>query len=118
MRNQREFRVTMIDHASLWQRLARELRFLFFQLRLAWPDLKRDPIGVGRRTILHGLSQVRHASTTNSLAALATAMFLVFSAGLILILISNRSRTEQLVGDHAEELVQITELLPTPDAPK
>ena len=118
MKSQREFRVTMIDHASLLQRLARELRFLIYQLRLAWPELKRDPIGFGWRTVLDGLSQLKRAATTNSLAALATAMFLVFSAGLILVLIGSRSRTHQRVGDHAEELVQITELLPSPDAPK
>ncbi len=118
MRHQREFRVTMFDHASLLQRLVKELRFLFYQLRLAWPDLKRDPVGFSRRTILDGWSQLKRAATTNSLAALATAMFLVFSAGLILLLISNRSRTDQRIRDHGEELVQITELLPTPEAPK
>jgi len=117
MKNQREFRVTMIDNASLPERLARELRFLFYQLRLAWPDLKRDPIGFSRRTILEGWLQLRRAATPNSLAALAT-MLLVLSAGLILVLISNRSRVGNLVAGDAGELVQIVEFLPIPDAIK
>ena len=107
MKNQPEFRVTMIDHAGLLERLAVELRFLVYQLRLAWPDLKRDPIGFSRRTILEGWLQLRRAAAPDLLAAFATAMLIVLSAGLILVLISNRSKTGQPVPGNAWERVQI-----------
>ena len=118
MKDQREFRVTMIDNASLPERLARELRFLFYQLRLAWPALKRDPIGCSRHTIQEVWLQLRRAAAPNSLAALATAMLLVLSAGLILVLISNRSTAGNLVAGNTGERVQIVEFLPIPDAIK
>ena len=117
MKNQREFRVTMIDNASLPERLARELRFLFYQLWLAWPGLKRDPIGVGRRTILEGWSHLRRAAAPNLLAALAAAILLVLSAGLILVLVGNRSKENELQGGPGE-LVQIVDFPPNPDTNK
>ena len=121
MKNQREFRVTMIDNASLLERLARELRFLFYQLRLAWSALKRDPIGFSRRTILEGWLQLRRAATPNSLAALAAAMLLVLSAGLIVVLVGNRAKENgQSEALHRESaaIAEMIELLPNPDATK
>ena len=118
MKNQREFRVTMIDNASLLARLASELRFLIYQLRLAWPDLKRDPISFARRTVLECWLHLRRAAAPNMLAALATALLLVCSAGLILVLIGNRSREDDSVQTRPEELVQIAEFLSNPEATK
>ena len=43
-----EFHLTMIDKASLLERLAMEIRYLSSQLKLAWPKLKRDPIGFAK----------------------------------------------------------------------
>ncbi|MGH9930883.1 MAG: energy transducer TonB [Pyrinomonadaceae bacterium] len=118
MKNRREFRVTMIDNASLLERLARELRFLIHQLRLAWPDLKRDPIGFGQRTILDGWWQPRRAAAPNWLAALTTATLLVLSAGLLLVLVGNRAKDNDLVQGNRREIAQIVEFLPIPDATK
>ena len=47
---QPEFKLTMISTAGLWFRLAAEISFVIAQLRRAWPDFKRDPIRVGKRT--------------------------------------------------------------------
>ena len=118
MKNQREFRVTMIDNASLPERLARELRFLFYQLRLAWPALKRDPIGFSRRTILEGWLQLQRAATPNSLAALAAAMLLVLSTGLILILVGERSKQNGPPDVGPFETTWLTGLPPSADALK
>ena len=118
MKNQREFRVTIFDNASLPERLASELRFLLYQLRLAWPALRRDPIGCGRRTILEGWLQLRRAAAPNSLAALATAMLVVLSAALILVLVGNRSKENDLVQGDPGELVQIVEFRPNPETTK
>ena len=118
MKNQREFRVTMIDNANLPERLARELRFLFYQLRLAWPALKRDPIGFSRRTILEGWLQLQRAATPNSLAALAAAMLLVLSTGLILILVGERSKQNGPPDVGPFETTWLTGLPPSADALK
>ena len=118
MNNQSEFRVTLIDHASLLARLTRELRFLFYQLRLAWPDWKRDPIGFSWRTVLEAWLQLRRAAAPNRLAALATAMLLVLSAVLVLVLIGNRSRQNDQLQNGTGETVQMIEFLPNPDATK
>jgi len=73
MKNRREFRVTMIDNTSLLARLARELRFLVYQLSLAWIAWKRDPIGFSRRTVLEGWLRLRQTVAPNGLASLAVA---------------------------------------------
>ncbi|MEP6819715.1 MAG: energy transducer TonB [bacterium] len=118
MKNQREFRVTMIDHASLLDRLAGELRFLLYQLKLAWPELKHDPVGFGRRMFIEGWLQLRRAATTNSLAALATAILLVFSTTLILILVGERSKQNRSLHVEAFETTWVMGLPPGADPPK
>ena len=42
--NQTEFHLTMIDNSGLIERLAIETRYLSNQLKLGWPQVKRDPI--------------------------------------------------------------------------
>ncbi len=118
MKNQREFRVTMIDNASLLERLARELCFLVYQLQLAWPVFKRDPIGFSRRTILESWLQLRRAAAPNSLVALATAMSLVLSAVLILVLVGRHMKQSEPLRGESAETAQLIELLPNPDAAK
>ena len=87
MNNQREFRLTMIDNASLVERLTRELRFLIYQLRLAWDAWKSDPIGFSRSTLLEGWLQLRRAAAPNAVASLAVAMSVIFSALLLLVFV-------------------------------
>src|SRR6185295_13705950 len=82
-----EFHLTMIDGTSLLDRLTRELRFVGSQLRLAWPALKRDPVGFSQRTVLELGLRLRRAAQPKSLAALATAISLVLSAILILVVL-------------------------------
>jgi TonB family protein len=108
MKDQREFHVTMIDNASLPERLRRELRFVLYLLKLAWPELKRDPFRFSQRIFADLWLQLRRVTTRNSLAALATAILLVSSTGLILILIGERSKQN----DPAEvEPVETAQLL-------
>ena len=71
MKFERAFRVTIIDNANLLERLARELRFVFHQVRLAWPALKRDPIGFSRRTVVEVGLSLRRAAAPDSIAAAA-----------------------------------------------
>jgi TonB family protein len=118
MKNQREFRVTMLDGASLLERLTTELRFLIYQLRLAWTAWRRDPIGFSRSTLLEGWLQLRRAAAPNAVASLAVALMVILSAVLLLVLLDKRSNEHVLVRNHDEETELIVNVLPTPLAPE
>lgn len=118
MNHHREFRVTMIDSANLLDRLTKELRFVSYQLRLAWPALKRDPVGFGQRAILEFGPRLRRALEPKSLAALATSVLLVLSAVLLLILLGNGSKKHDLVQADAGERAELVEFLPSADVAK
>jgi TonB family protein len=113
-----EFHLTIIDHASLPERLARELRFFVQQLKRAWPALKRDPVGFSGRAVLDAGLRLRHALATPNLpAAITTALLVVLSAVMILML-SGSVAKERLVRtvNAAEESARIVRFLPEPDA--
>jgi len=114
MKNQREFRLTMIDNASLLERLTKELRFLIYQLRLAWTAWKRDPIGFSGSTLLEGWLQLRRAAAPNAVASLAVAMLVILSAVLLLVLLDKRSQGHSLFRNNDQEAAMIVNFLPTP----
>jgi TonB family protein len=118
MNHQREFRVTMIDSATLLDRLAKELRFLFYQLKLSWPALKRDPVGFSQRAILELGSWLRRAIQPKSLAAMTTSVLVVLSAVLLLVLLGNGAKKNDPAGANSGERAEIVEFLPSPDAAK
>jgi len=115
--SEHEFRVTMIDNTSLLERLARELRFLVLQLRQVWPDVKSDPVGFARHVVVEGaLGFRRTLATPNSLAAIATALLVVLSAAMILVLSGRPARENTGRADKAsEDLAQIVAFLPDPN---
>ena len=78
MKNQREFRVTIMDSASLVERLTTELAFFIYRLRLAGAHCKRDPIGFGRCALLQGWLQLRRTAAPNAVASLAVGMSVMF----------------------------------------
>jgi TonB family protein len=120
MNDQREFHVTMIDNASLPERLARELRFVLNRLQLSWPELKRDPFRFSQRIFADVWLQLRSATTRSSLSALAAAMFLVSAIALILILVGERSKQNGPVHVEPIETAQLLafDLPANADAPK
>jgi hypothetical protein len=118
MKDQCEFRVTVLDNANLLQRLAKEFRFLLLELKQSWPSLKADPIGFGARTVLEVWLRLRRAARPTSLAPLAAAMLVVFSALLILVWIGDRSKENALLRRDAGERAQIVAFLPNPEARK
>jgi TonB family protein len=112
MKIEREFRVTMIDNASLLQRLSRETGFLVLQLKLAWPKWKDDPIGSARHILSEIGLRLRHAAERNLLTALGAAVLLVMSAALLVVWIGNGSREKVFIQDDDEETAQIIAFLP------
>ena len=108
-----EFHLTMIDNASLPERLAQEFRYLSIQVRLAWPALKNDPIGFGRRVIVEGRTSWRRLATPSSLAAFATALLLVLSAGLVVVFVGHRlGQNPVALASHDAEVARMIEFLP------
>lgn len=115
---QAEFRLTMIDGASLLDRLAKEFRFLAYQVRLAWPALKRDPLGFSKGMIFEVGRRLRRAAQPNSLAGLTAAVSLVLSAVLLLFLIGNEAKNNILVQPANDERAEFIEFLPDPNVSK
>ncbi len=108
--NAYEFHLTMIDNASLLERLERELRFLGNQLRQSWPDFKNDPIGFGQRVVREGNLRLRRArAAPNSLAAITAALLVVLSAAMILLL-SDRLSKETGSARNDERLAEVAML--------
>jgi TonB family protein len=112
----REFRVTIIDRTALPERLAKELRFLVQQLKRAWPDAKRDPIGFGKRSSVACAMRIGNAlAAPNSLAGIVTALAIVLTAAMILLL-NGRALSGVDRGAAADlnegQLVQVLEFTP------
>lgn len=118
MDHQREFRVTMIDSTSLLDRLAKELRFLFYQLQLSWPAFKRDPVGFSQHTIRELGLRSRRAIQPKSPAALTTSVLVVLTAALLLVLLGNGPKKNDPAGAETGERAEVVEFLPGPDAAK
>jgi TonB family protein len=88
----KELHLTFIDNSSLLDRLAQESRFCIAELRRSWPDMKRDPIAT--LTSVFRMFAIRHlqpALAPNSIAAITTALVVLFSAFLLLVLLDRRS---------------------------
>lgn len=118
MKNQREFRVTIIDNASLFTRLTREFCFLIYQLRFAWAAWKRDPIGCSRSTLLQGWWQLQRAAEPNAVASLAFALLVILSAGLLVVLLDSHSQRSDPAQLDVEETGLIVDILQRPIALK
>lgn len=115
---QPEFNLTMISTAGLWFRLATELSFRIVQLRLAWPDFKRHPIKVGKRAIAVSVSRFRLlVLQPNALTGMATAMLLVLSAVLALILLDRNPKIAR-AGQERGEVVEMLSLNLPAEPPK
>ena len=109
-----ELRLTLLDSAALPSRLAKELRYLSSQIKVAWPSIKDDPVGFSRRLLVEGLRSVRrNIATPNAIASLATAMLVVFSAVVTVLIIGNATtRTGSGDASPAGEIAEIVEFLP------
>jgi TonB family protein len=114
-----QFNLTIISEIGLTRRLASEVSFLATRLVLAWPDFKRDPLAFS----LHALNTLtawlrRTLLAPDALAGGLTAMLLVLTAVVALLLFGRASKP---VGDSVAELdepVQIIDLRPlTKDVP-
>jgi len=116
--SQREYHLTIIDNTNLPERLSRELRFLVYRLRQAWPVLKSDPVEFGKRSLAEAGLRLRSTLTApGSLAAFTTAVLVVVSGVLILLVSDQLSKEKVRAQSNREESAEVVELLPNPSAP-
>lgn len=114
--SRRGFYVTLIDHTSLLERLARELRFLVHQLKQAWPALRDDPGGFTGNALLEARRRLRRTlSASNSRAAITAAMLVLVSAAMILIFNDRLSKRTKGADQASEDPARILTFLPEPD---
>ncbi|HSS21659.1 MAG TPA: energy transducer TonB [Pyrinomonadaceae bacterium] len=110
--DQRELHLTIIDNTSLLDRLAKESRFLIHELQQAWPELQRDPLDCGRKLVRRVLLKLRESLLRpNAIAAVSTAVLVLFSAVLILVLLDKRSQKTRMAQLDPER-VQMLEFPP------
>ncbi len=111
-----EFRLTLIDNTSLFERLVRELRFLDSQLRRVWPVVQRDPVGVGRRVIEEGRRRLRSTLAAPHAKAAVTITLLVMSSAVLLVFLGDSvAREKPRVADSiGAELTEMVVFLPVP----
>jgi TonB family protein len=88
-----EFKITIMSSAGLMRRLRAEISFVIEELKRAWPDLKSDPIGFGRRLVLGSASYFKRLlDSPNLLAGTVTAILVVLSVVLSLIMLGHFGR--------------------------
>jgi hypothetical protein len=94
--NNYDFKLTIIDSRTLPLRLATELSMLTDEVRCAWPELRRDPVGVGRRLLSRSLKTIQlWSSQPGYVLGLVSAVLVVGSlTGLIIAL--ERSKVTEI----------------------
>jgi TonB family protein len=108
-----EFHLTLIDNSSLLERLTREIRFLGYETKQAWPALKKDPVGFARDVIAAGKLRLRRMlAAPNSLAALMIALLLMLSAAMVLVISGGLGTENENVERTRDEPEQVITFLP------
>jgi len=111
-----DFNVTMIESSVLFQRLTTELSFAFYQLKQAWPDFKRDPIGVGRRGVIQSLDRLKQLfRAPNAVAGFATALLVLISTVLAVIILERVTLKPNQLADRVNEDAAQIVMLDFPD---
>jgi TonB family protein len=118
----REFNLTMIGDARLSQRLVIELRFVFDQLKRAWPSFKSHPITFTRTELSELRKRIRQTlARPHLLSGSMTAMLVVSSMVLGVLFLEEHSpkATKRTESDELTRMVTIdflNETKPTSDS--
>jgi TonB family protein len=109
-----DYQVTMISSAGLLERLVTELLFLLCRVKRAWPSLRRDPANFARRATVECIDRVKRSfAWPEALAGALTALFVVLSGVLIVLLASGVPRNREPGVNESENLS--FEMLTLPD---
>lgn len=114
-----EYQPTIIETGLLLERLAIQIKFLNNELKRSWVELKKDPLGFGRRSSVDLHCRLKKfLSTTNALPACATAVAVITSAVVIVVLIDRSTLTfagNPLNSDDSDSEVVLLDIDPPPD---
>jgi TonB family protein len=109
-----EYHPTILSSRGLLPRLAVELRFTFEEIRHAWPELKRDPIGFGKLTLLATGTLLRSCLRTPTLASGLAGVFVVLTAVMFVALMDSVDDDRTVINENDTLLVEML-TIPTPD---
>ena len=99
-----EYHLTFLEDAGLLSRLAKEVREVGHDAELTWPEFKRDPSGfVKRGATVYGKASWRVLSQRNVALGIMSALVLMMTAGVLIILLLN------LQDKHVAELDRVRE---------
>jgi TonB family protein len=110
-----EYHLTFVDDTGLTRRLMEEIRGVAHNSQLTWPEFKRDPFGyMGRMISGYGTLLWRFFSSRNVAIATSTALMVVLSLVILVIVIGKYQKKE--VAYNQEDLI-VQQWLPTDDIP-
>lgn len=107
---QSDFHVTMLSSTTLWQRLAREGAFAIDQLRVLWPEFKREPITVARRELTASMNWLKMALQPNTLLGVISAVVVIVSAGVCVLILGGRPAAIVSAAGENTETVEMLDL--------
>jgi len=100
----KDFNVTIIDSRVLPVRLAAELWRLSHELREVLPELRRDPLGVGRRLSSRAVTAIRRWMAQPDLMIGHASGLLVLASAIVLIIALGGSRTNERKKGNADDI--------------
>jgi TonB family protein len=108
----RDFNVTIIDSRLLPERLAAELQRVIRELRDVLPELRRDPLGVGRRLLSRSAMAVRRwREQPDLMVGHASGLLVIVSVILLVITVggnnTNEGQTTHVLDDSPDEVVML-----------
>ena len=108
-----QYQPTILSSAGLPERLAVELQFLLDRLRKAWPELKSDPAAFTKRAAVEVGNYLSGRPGEDTLAGAVTAIFLVLSVVLFVLLQGSRTTIDTALNKLEESPVEILTLPPS-----
>jgi TonB family protein len=112
------YHLTLLDDSGLVSRLSEQISLVAAESRLSWPELRRDPIGFARRSVMGFGGMIRRGLASPNVAlAMATACAIVIAVVAALIIFDqHRSRLahKKGIGDDlvVERIVEIPDAEP------
>lgn len=110
-----EYHLTFVDDTGLTRRLMTELREVAHDSQLTWPEFKRDPFGYSKRMITgYGSLLWRFFSSRNVAIATSTALMVVLSVVILVIVVGRYQQNRQLAQNQPDLVLEqmITEDIP------
>jgi TonB family protein len=111
-----EYHLTIIEDAGLFSRLSTELRGVAQDSQLTWPEFKRDPFGFTKRSVgAYGSAGWRFLSQRNVAIGATTALFLMISFVLVIIILDRMQARRAVELAKLQEDLELQQMVDIPD---